>query len=1302
MSGLFGRIIKWLAYLAAAGVMLLAILVGIARLFLPLVAEYQDEIRRWTRDATGFNVEFQHISASWPFAGPELRLFDVTITLQADQPPILVADTLTVGVSLMHLLRDQEVTLSRIGVENTRLEIWRESSESLLIQGRSINELIQFDVEIDRTDELPELQIQLRDVAVTYKDSRRGDAKLDFAVDQLDVRVSDDGVALDGELLLDREFGGRAALSLDIPAALLRDGFLSGDAPAADANIWNVYMAAEDLQLGRIIESFLNMETPFRITRGDVVIWGELAGTKPQSITTEVDLADIEFETAGERVEIYQRISGQFEWGLQDDGWLLAGSDLEITRDNNASPTSNFAVAYKPGANGAWTEVLATSDFFRLHDWYPMILGIASDDARATILFKEIHGDLREFNLDLRLAANGPIEYELETDFAEIGISSLAGGESVFGMSGSMVADQEGGRLQIDSTGPILELPALFSGPLRAESIEGFMVWRVTDNQIRVLSDNIQIRTPGIDASSRFELSVPRDGESPRIDLNGFVTAARVREVLPFLPIMKFSPKIRTWLNRSIVSGRVTGAQIELRGPLRKFPFPRGEGVFRIAVDAEGGILDYAKDWPRVEDVNAQIVFDGVSVTSLRNRGRIGGISTANISVTIPDLRSGLIDISGRQTVDLDAILKFIRATPVNDLLGAKFASVTGAGPVDAKLQFLLPLKQLQDFDLNIVLDAQDAVLGIEDLNFGFTGINGPVTIEKTNFYADELTAELLGETVSIRIRPVLTPGSPYKHLARVSGSTPVARWMETLQLPFASRLDGSLDWRAMILFPVRNEEFTTPLHILVHSDLVGVASGLPVPLLKSADSSQVFQLDVAFLEDGLLEVSGSLRDDLTWAMRLESLDQRWQIERGAIHAGSAAALLPGEPGVELSGHLDMLRFDDWLDLDEGDGDSGWQELYREAVLDIDRFSLFGQIFPNVEVEARRGATDWEIALNSSNIAGVVSVPLDLSADRPIVLSLDRLWLLESETAESGEQDPRAIPAAMVDVVDFALRDMRFGSLHAELQPVSSGIVADPIKTQAEFFEIDGDGAWLVHPNDDSLQQSRLQFSLSGNDVEATLTDLGYERVISGEGITASANLTWLGAPSGDFLHRADGEFHVAIEEGALLDLEPGTGRILGVVSIAALPRRLSLDFSDVFDDGLAFDTLRGDFTIDDGNAYTCNLGLEGSVADLGVVGRAGLENEDYDQLAVIRPHVSNLFAVGGTVVGGPAVGAAMLIFSQIFRKPLSMLGESFYRISGNWDDPAVEPIQGDELDVAPLRDCEAFLSESITETLKE
>jgi uncharacterized protein YhdP len=99
----------------------------------------------------------------------------------------------------------------------------------------------------------------------------------------------------------------------------------------------------------------------------------------------------------------------------------------------------------------------------------------------------------------------------------------------------------------------------------------------------------------------------------------------------------------------------------------------------------------------------------------------------------------------------------------------------------------------------------------------------------------------------------------------------------------------------------------------------------------------------------------------------------------------------------------------------------------------------------------------------------------------------------------------------------------------------------------------------------------------------------------------------------------------------------------------------------------------------------------------MGIVGRTGLEAEDYDQLAVVRPHVSNLLALGGAVVAGPAAGAAMLLFSQIFREPLSQLGESYYRVTGSWEDPAVEELKGSEVDVTPLKNCETYLAEALT-----
>ena len=126
-------------------------------------------------------------------------------------------------------------------------------------------------------------------------------------------------------------------------------------------------------------------------------------------------------------------------------------------------------------------------------------------------------------------------------------------------------------------------------------------------------------------------------------------------------------------------------------------------------------------------------------------------------------------------------------------------------------------------------------------------------------------------------------------------------------------------------------------------------------------------------------------------------------------------------------------------------------------------------------------------------------------------------------------------------------------------------------------------------------------------------------------------------------------------------------------MSIVALPRRLSLDFSDVFNKGFGFDKIAGTFRIDDGQTYTCDLSLEGPAADIGIIGRTGLKNRDYDQVAVVSANFGNTLPIVGAVVAGPQVAAALLVFSQIFKKPLQEVGQVYYAISGSWDEPVID-----------------------------
>jgi uncharacterized protein YhdP len=159
-------------------------------------------------------------------------------------------------------------------------------------------------------------------------------------------------------------------------------------------------------------------------------------------------------------------------------------------------------------------------------------------------------------------------------------------------------------------------------------------------------------------------------------------------------------------------------------------------------------------------------------------------------------------------------------------------------------------------------------------------------------------------------------------------------------------------------------------------------------------------------------------------------------------------------------------------------------------------------------------------------------------------------------------------------------------------------------------------------------------------------------------------------------LGRLSGRIELSAEDGSLTSVEPGAGRVFGLMSLAHLPRRLALDFGDLTGEGLAFDTLRGTFQLTDGVATTDNLTLRGSAAEIGVAGRTSLRDRTYDQTAVVTGQLGASLGVAGALAGGPAVGAALLLFSQIFKEPLKGVTRGYYRITGSWDDPQVRRVE--------------------------
>lgn len=379
--------------------------------------------------------------------------------------------------------------------------------------------------------------------------------------------------------------------------------------------------------------------------------------------------------------------------------------------------------------------------------------------------------------------------------------------------------------------------------------------------------------------------------------------------------------------------------------------------------------------------------------------------------------------------------------------------------------------------------------------------------------------------------------------------------------------------------------------------------------------------------------------------------------------------------GLHIRGSTGTVRLEDWLTLSRsGDRQTGAADRIRSIDLDVAAFYAVGQRLENHQVRVDRSARDWLVRIDGEQAAGSVFVPYDFGSDRAMVLEMERLYLPGDDTS-SGEVstlDPRELPPITLTAGDFALGERNLGTVEVVLERVDGGLEATRIISKDDTFETVGSGAWIADDADPLGSRTSLSATVTSSDVKQTMTRLNFAPGIDSDQMTAQIDLSWSGGPRADFMDVLDGEVDVRFGDGQLEDIEPGAGRVFGLMSIVALPRRLSFDFRDVFSKGFGFDSISGTFRIVDGESYTCNLSLAGPAADIGIVGRASLVERNYDQSAVVSANVGNTLPIVGAVVAGPQVAAALLVFSQIFKKPLQEVGQVYYGIGGSWDEPVV------------------------------
>jgi uncharacterized protein YhdP len=218
---------------------------------------------------------------------------------------------------------------------------------------------------------------------------------------------------------------------------------------------------------------------------------------------------------------------------------------------------------------------------------------------------------------------------------------------------------------------------------------------------------------------------------------------------------------------------------------------------------------------------------------------------------------------------------------------------------------------------------------------------------------------------------------------------------------------------------------------------------------------------------------------------------------------------------------------------------------------------------------------------------------------------------------------------------------------------------------------ISGSGVW----RGGAASSTELKFELKANDAGKFLDRIGYKELVKGGKATLGGMLSWSGDPLALDYPSLSGSLTLAAKDGQFLEIEPGIGKLVSLMSLQMLPRRITLDFRDVFSKGFQFESISSTLQIYQGVMTTRDFKMHGAAADVAMSGDADLARETQDLTVRVVPGLGDS---ASTVIGlvNPLAGVASAIAQRILKNPLGQIFSYDYKITGTWTDPKVEKLK--------------------------
>lgn len=1263
-------------WIAVASVLLAAACVLALRYWvLPNVGDYRERVAQSVSEAAGQRVTIGAMTAGWEGLHPRLNLGDVVVYDKAGRAALTLqrVDS-TLSWLSVPLWSPRFVALD---FYEPRLNIRRDKSGRISVGGIEMGGDSSEGGFSDWV--LSQRDIEIHNAAIDWTDEMRGAPVLQLR----DVRLH---LVNRGER---HRFGLRAVPPSAVAGPLDLRGDLTGASlkqPASWTGRVFAHLDHADIAAWRTWVPF-----PFEMQSGAGAVraWAMLRNQALQELIADVRLANVRTRLGRDLPELdMQALSGRVAWKKTPKSVEFSTRQLSLTAAGKTGvlelPPMDFSFKSATNAQGvmlsseAKVNAVDIATIAELADHLPI-----GQETRVRLDELSPKGRLFEVTAAWEGALPEPAKYSARGRFENLAVNRYGALPGLKGISGNIDASEKGGVMQMTSRAMKFDMPQLFKAPLEFETVTGQANWSRSDkapNGFNLKLTNIAYANADLAGNLQGTYqSVP--GQPGIADFTGALTRAEARRVVHYLPV-PVARGARDWLEGAFLAGTSNDVKFRLKGDLKDFPFEdERKGTFLVTARVSGGALHYGDGWPNIDRIEGDLAFRGKRMEVLAKQGQVQNTRLANVRAEIPDLEGArVLTVIGEADGQTPDFLKFIAASPVSGYIDHFTDGMQGEGAGKLNLRLEMPLRTLERTRVagsyqmtgnRLLVDASvpplEQVTG--RLEFTETGVSVPSA--NAVFFGGPLTVTgntLRDGTIRMALQGRINPDT----VRRAGGP------------PWLAHVRGAADWNGTIT--VRKKT----VDMVVESSLQGLASAMPAPLAKTAAESVPVRIERRFVSNERDQLALSIGDVVSARLSRRSEGKRTIIDAGSVRLGSGTVpdLEANRMGVYVSGGIKSLNADGWLKL--GGPDTS-DVSYNVAGVDvkIGELEVHGRKFGDVAVASSpmsadttryklagrdiEGTVDWTPQGRGKVLARLQKFTLPAA---PVVVTGTTTATATAATAATAPARD-AVQNAQLPALDILVDNFQYGSMPlGKLELRATQQERDWRIEQLRVTNSDGvlsvDGVWQSW-----LSSPRTQLNVHWGmlDIGKTLARLGYPDGVRRGVAEIGGTVSWNGSPQQIDYASLSGKLALRAVKGQFAKMEPGIGKLLGILSLQSLPRRLTLDFRDVFSDGFAFDEILGEVKIDQGVAASDRFFISGPSAGVLMNGSVDLNRETQNLQVKVSPRVSDGVSIATAALGGPIAALAAFVAQKLFKDPLDELVSFRYAVTGGWADPVVTKV---------------------------